>query len=110
MDADHLAIRVPDEMTDDDEIHAAVVFRQRQLFLWMGNLAVREGDQQMLDWMNEQHGTFRERSGFNSHVFVFDSPNELEQGWYEASTPDDTQKLLQDLNDTDFIPEDWLEN
>lgn len=95
-EADYIDITEP-VGPDDEEMHT-LLFRQRIVMLWMGRIALLEDDSQLLEAMEETNGTFRERTGYNSHVYIEDKPSEFELDMYIKSS-------LTDLSDT--LPSGW---
>ena len=90
---------VTEEVGADEETCHHLIFRHRWMILWMGRVAVLEDDMSLIHGLEEQNGTFRDRTGFNSKVMVEDHPSEFEEEMYVKAS-------LHDLGDT--LPEDWL--
>jgi hypothetical protein len=76
-----------------------VIFRQRELLLWMGGVAVRFGDEETIRRAERKFGSFYQKAGWNPRVYLEDHANEEERNWY-------ANLLLKDLGDAP--PEDWV--
>lgn len=75
---------------DEGEESHIWIFNRREFCIWMGRVALSDEDQHILRHAEREHGTFRNRTGFNSKVFVEDKTTEWEAELY-------TEYLLNDL-------------
>ena len=71
---------------DDGPEHHTLCFDRRELVIWMGAVALSDADQRILHLSNRQHGTFRDRFGWNPIVMVEDYPSVVEEEAYIAHT------------------------
>lgn len=96
---DYIDISV-EEGPNEEETKHILIFRHRWLCLWMGRVALTTEDRVDLAGTDAEHGTFFDRTGFNSRVFLEDKASEAEMEMY-------TESLMGDLRRTSGMPEDW---
>jgi len=70
------------------EVHTWV-FNNRELLLWITNVAFRKKDRRTLDEMNETLGDFRGHTGWNPNVRIYDTATDYENETYADSIIDD---------------------
>lgn len=94
------------EEDDMDYLHVwadedRLLFRQRELLLWMGGIAVKEDDERLIRLANREHGSFFESMGWSPRVYVEDHASEAEMDMYLTL-------LTKDLKKTKGVPKDFL--
>lgn len=97
---DYFHVFIPKEPETELYEHT-VVFRKKHLLVWMGGVAMR-GDAKIMREVREELGhDFTELSGgWRPVLHIADYPTEPEKEWY-------TQLLLQDLNNTEGVPDEF---
>lgn len=92
-----------EEKEEEEETEHWWTFRQRELLLWMGGIAVLEDDKRIMEAWEESKGSFTELTGgWRPPVSIWDETTEAENEWW-------LQGLLKDLNETKGLPDSFWE-
>ena len=89
------------EYEGDEEAHT-LIYNHRWFCLWLGRVCIQKGDTDIVEALEEENGTAKDRTGWNSTVIVEDRPSEFENEMF-------TDYLLLDLNRTEGVPDDFTD-